>query len=386
MNVLTEMTDWQAEHTAWRRDIHAHPELAFEETRTADFVADQLQGFGLDVARGLAKTGVVATLSRGRGPSIGLRADLDALPMQEANTFSHRSVHDGRMHACGHDGHTVMLLAAARYLALHPDLSGTVHFVFQPAEEAAGGARVMVEEGLFDDFPMEAIFGMHNWPLLPAGHFAVGAGPMMASLDCFDVIISGTGTHGALPHEGVDPILVATQVIGALQSIVSRNVDPLHAAVVSVTKIQGGDAYNIIPERVTLGGGIRCFDEQLRETIKRRVVQIAEHTCAALGATAQVEFHTEYPVLINSQRETAIALEVAKGVSGDHVHSDPPRIMGSEDFAYMLLERPGCYVFIGNGGKDGGCMVHNPRYDFNDDVIPVGASYWVELATRYCRA
>ncbi len=370
--------------TAWRRDLHAHPELAYEEQRTADFVAAQLAECGVEVHRGLATTGVVGTLTRGDGPRVGLRADMDALPMQEANQFAHRSRHDGKMHACGHDGHTVMLLAAARYLAEHGDFKGTVDFIFQPAEEAAGGARAMLEEGLFEQFPAEAVFGMHNWPGLPAGQFAMRPGPMMAALDCFDIRIEGIGAHGALPHQGIDPIVVASQMISAAQTLVSRRVDPLQAAVVSVTRIDAGHAYNIIPDHVSLAGGLRCLTEEVRGELRQGLERIVTGIAAALGASATVTFSGGHPAVLNSPSETRLATEVATAIVGaEQVHPDHEPIMGSEDFAFMLQQRPGCYVFLGNGDGDGGCMVHNPRYDFNDAILPVGATYWVRLAEHF---
>lgn len=382
-----------AERDGWialRRDLHAHPELAFEEHRTAALVAERLAEWGLDVHRGLGGTGVVGTLSRGDGPSVGLRADLDALAMKETNSFDYRSRFDGKMHACGHDGHTVMLLAAARYLAANADFAGTVHFIFQPAEEAAGGAAVMIEDGLFEKFPVDAVFGMHNWPGLAAGHFAVRPGPMMAALDCFDVCIEGTGAHGALPHRGVDPIATAALAVGALQTIVSRNADPLQAAVVSVTKIHGGDTYNIIPDRTRFGGGIRCFDPDLRETLKRRLREVVDGVASACGARASVEFASSYPPVVNDERHTATAAAAAAEVAGPGaVDTAAPPVLGSEDFSYMLEKRPGCYLFIGNGagaGGAGGCMIHNPGYDFNDEILTVGASYWVHLARKFLAA
>ena len=387
LGVIEEIAATGQQLTAWRRDLHAHPELAFEEQRTSDFVATQLASFGLQVHRGLATTGVVGTLSRGAGPRVGLRADMDALPMQEANQFAHRSQHEGKMHACGHDGHTVMLLAAARYLAEHADFSGTVDFIFQPAEEAAGGARVMLNDGLFDEFPVDAVFGMHNWPGLPAGQFAMRPGPMMAALDCFDIRIEGIGAHGALPHQGIDPVVVAAQIVSATQTLVSRRIDPLQAAVVSVTRMDAGHAYNIIPDHVSLAGGLRCLTEEVRLELRAGLKRIATGVSQALGATATVTFSGGHPAVLNSSAETKLAAEVATGIVGDaHVHPNHEPIMGSEDFAFMLQERPGCYVFVGNGDGDGGCMVHNPRYDFNDDILPLGATYWVRLAERFLAA
>jgi hippurate hydrolase len=288
------------------------------------------------------------------------------------------------MHACGHDGHTAMLLGAARCLAEKRDFSGTVRCIFQPAEEAAGGAKVMLDEGLFERLPVDAVFGMHNWPGLAVGRFAVRPGPMMASLDCFNIVIEGRGAHGALPHHGVDPIVGAAAVIEALQTIVSRNVDPLRAAVVSVTKIHAGDAHNIIPERAELGGGIRCFDPALRRYLKSRVEEVVSGVAAALGARGRVEFVSEYPAVINDAASTMLAVRVARGLVGvGHVDPDAEPVLGSEDFAYMLERKPGCYIFIGNGAGEGSCMIHNPRYDFNDEILTLGASYWVKLAQSF---
>jgi hippurate hydrolase len=277
-----------------------------------------------------------------------------------------------------------MLLGAARHLAGRDDIRGTVHFIFQPAEEAAGGAKLMIDEGLFEQFPVDAVFGMHNWPGLPVGRFAMRPGPMMASLDCFDMTLTGRGAHGALPHHGIDPIATSALVIDALQTIVSRNVDPLEPAVVSVTKIHGGDAYNIIPERVDLGGGIRCFEPELREFLKKRVAEVAGDVARACGARAEVTFVSGYPAVINEPRGTALAAAVAARIVGArNVIADSDPVLGSEDFAFMLERRPGCYVFIGNGVGRGGCMIHNPRYDFNDDILTLGATYWVRLAETF---
>jgi hippurate hydrolase len=384
LRTIPQIESRRAELIAWRRDLHAHPELAFAESRTAGFVARQLRSFGLTVHEGLAKTGVVGTLANGAGAAVGLRADLDALPLAEANDFAHRSRHPGTMHACGHDGHTTMLLGAARHLAEHPNFSGTVHFIFQPAEEAAGGAKVMLEEGLFERFAVDAVFGMHNWPELAPGTFGMRVGPMMASLDKFDIAVEGRGAHGALPHQAVDPVVVAAQLVGALQSIVSRNVDPLEAAVVSVTKLHAGDAYNVIPERAALGGGIRCFDAAVRALLKKRIEEIAAGVSSAHGARAKVEFGAAYPAIVNSKRHTELAARVATELVGsERVASHIPPVLASEDFAYMLEARPGCYVFIGNGGAESGRTIHSPGYDFNDDILTLGASYWVRLAREF---
>jgi len=378
---LPEIDARRDELTAWRRDLHAHPELAYDEKRTSSFVASELRRLGLDVDVGLARTGVVATLAAGDGPSIGLRADMDALPIREANRFAHRSRFDGRMHACGHDGHTVMLLAAARHLAERGLVRGTVRFVFQPAEEAAGGADAMIREGLFERFPMDRMFGMHNWPGLPAGTFWMRPGPIMASMDCFDARIVGQGAHGALPHHGIDPVVASAQAIVALQSIVGRNVDPLRSAVVSITKIHGGDAHNVIPETVELGGTLRAFEPDVRARLKARVAEILSGVAESLGARAELTYVHEVPPVMNDAGAIELAAAAAAGVVGpDRVHTSAEPVLGSEDFALMLERRPGCYVFIGNGDGEGSCMIHNPSYDFNDEILPIGASYWVRLA------
>lgn len=384
-----------------RRDIHAHPELCFEEFRTSDLVARTLTDWGIPVHRGLGKTGVVGIV-HGRdggacGRGVGLRADMDALPMTELNTFEHRSRFAGRMHACGHDGHTAMLLAAAQYLAKHRDFDGTIYLIFQPAEEGGGGARTMIEDGLFDLFPMDAVFGMHNWPGYPSGSFAVSPGPVMASSNEFKITIHGKGCHAALPHNGIDPVPVACQMVMAFQTIVSRNKKPVEAAVISVTMIHTGEATNVVPDACELQGTVRTFSTAVLDMIENRMREVAEHTCAAYGARCDFEFHRNYPPTINSSDEAAFARQVMLDLVGaDQVlHQEPT--MGAEDFAFMLQAKPGAYCFIGNGdgqhrgtypgtGHDSGpCTLHNPHYDFNDKLIPLGGSYWVELATRWLK-
>ena len=386
MRILPEIQAFEPDLVAWRRDLHAHPELAYREHRTAGFVAERLRDWGIDVDQGLAETGVVGTLSRGDGPSVGLRADMDALPMEESNTFPHRSRHPGCMHACGHDGHTTMLLGAARYLAGHGEFSGTIRFIFQPAEEAAGGARRMLDDGLFQRFPVDAVFGMHNWPGLDAGRFAARPGPMMASLDTFDIRIQGRGAHGAAPQDGIDPVATAAQVVTALQTIVSRNVDPRQSAVISVTRIHGGDADNVIPSEVNLGGGIRSFDPAVRELLCRRVVEVVEGICNSLGATGAVEFTARYPAVINAAASTELAMGTAAGIVGSaSVNAQADPVMVSEDFSCLLEASTGCFVLIGNGTGEGACMIHNPGYDFNDDILTLGATYWARLAQDFLR-
>lgn len=367
---------------ALRRDIHAHPEVAFEEKRTSDVVAEFLRTAGIEVHRGLAGTGLVGVLKVGSGArAIGLRADMDALPIQEMNEFAHRSRHSGRMHACGHDGHTAMLLAAAEYLAATRHFNGTVYFIFQPAEEGEGGARVMMEEGLFDRFPMESVFGMHNWPGLPAGQFAIMPGPVMASTDQFEITIRGRGAHAAMPHQGADPVVAGSALVQALQTIPSRSVDPLDAVVVSVTRFHAGDAYNVIPERAVLGGTVRAFSPEVQDHIQGLMSRTAQGIGAAFGVEIDLEYRRGYPPTINSAAEAEICRLVAgKLVGADQVRTDQRPSMGAEDFSFMLQAKPGCYVWLGNGLGEGGCMLHNPRYDFNDAVLPIGAAYWAALA------
>jgi hippurate hydrolase len=373
-----------AEFVALRRDLHRHPELAFDERRTADVVAAALQSCGLKLHRGLAGTGVVATLSVGSSPrSIGLRADMDALPLQELNDFPHVSANPGRMHACGHDGHTAMLLAAARHLAATRRFDGTVHFIFQPAEESAGGADVMVREGLFEKFPVDAVYGMHNMPGIAPGRFAMRVGPIMAGVDRFDLRVIGRGGHAAFPHWAIDTVLVQAHIVTALQSLVARNVDPLDNAVLSITRVHGGDAYNVLPEEVALAGTVRYFREDVRQKLREGIERIARGVAEGFGARIELAYHEGYPATVNTAREVEAAARAAASLVGAQaVNANVAPVMGAEDFAYMLRVRPGAYIFLGNGDGRGSCMLHDPRYDFNDDVLPLGASYWVRLVEQ----
>ena len=384
MAVIEAIGRLQEEMIRWRRDIHAHPELGFEENRTSDLVAEKLRGFGLEVHRGIGKTGVVGVLRAGSGGrSIGLRADMDALPIHEANTFAHRSTSDGRMHACGHDGHTAMLLGAAKYLADTRNFDGVVNFIFQPAEEGIGGARAMIADGLFEKFPCEWVFGMHNRPGLALGKFAVRAGPMMAGGGFFDIRITGKGSHGARPESGVDPVLVAAHIVIALQSIVSRNVRPVEAAVVSVTQIHGGDAYNVIPQTATLSGTARTFTREVMELIETRMQRIAKGTAEAFGATAETDFRVTFAPTVNDAKEAEFAASVCADVVGaENVNRNPNLIVASEDFSFMLEKVPGCYFNIGNGAGEGACEVHNPSYDFNDEALALGASVFARIVEK----
>ncbi len=370
--------------TEWRRDLHAHPELGFQETRTADVVARRLESFGIEVHRGVGRTGVVGVLRAGTSSrTIGLRADMDALPIEEENAFAHRSRNPGRMHACGHDGHTAMLLGAAQYLAATRRFDGTVHFIFQPAEEGLGGARAMIEDGLFRRFPCESIFGMHNRPKLALGRFAVRAGPMMAGGAFFDIDITGVGTHGARPEAGVDSLMVGVQIAATLQTIVSRNVRPLDTAVLSITQFHAGDAYNVIPQTARLSGTVRAFSNEVMQLIERNMRRTAEHVAGAMGASAKVDFRVNFAPTVNDPAQAEFAAQVCTELVGeDHVERDPPLIMASEDFSFMLNEVPGCYLNIGNGEGEGACEVHNPAYDFNDEALPLGASFFARAVER----
>ncbi|OYQ38945.1 amidohydrolase [Rhodoferax sp. TH121] len=377
---------------ALRRDLHAHPELCFEEVRTADLVAAKLTEWGIPIHRGLGTTGVVGIVKAGSsGRAIALRADMDALPMQEFNTFAHASQHPGKMHACGHDGHTAMLLGAAHYLAQHRHFDGTVYLVFQPAEEGGGGAREMIKDGLFEQFPVEAVFGMHNWPNMPAGTMAASAGPVMASSNEFKITITGKGGHAAMPHNAIDPVVVACQMVQGFQTIISRNKKPIDAGVISVTMIHAGEATNVIPDHCEIQGTVRTFTIEVLDMIEQRMRDLAQHTSAAFGTQCQFEFVRNYPPTINSAKEADFARKVMAEIVGeDKVLAQEPT-MGAEDFAYMLQAKPGCYSFIANGdgthremGHGGGpCMLHNPSYDFNDALLPLGATYWVRLAEQW---
>ena len=381
MPIVDRIAQMHAELTEWRRDLHAHPELGFEETRTSDLVAAKLAAFGCEVHRGLGKTGVVGTLRTGSSArSVGLRADMDALPIQEENGFAHRSTNDGRMHACGHDGHTTMLLGAAKYLAETRSFDGVVNFIFQPAEEGIGGARAMIADGLFEKFPCEAVFGMHNRPGLPLGKFAVRAGPMMAGGAFFDIRVTGKGSHGARPESGVDSVLVASHIAIALQSIVSRNVRPLDAAVVSVIKIHGGDAYNVIPQTAQLSGTVRAFTREVMALIETGMRRVVKGTAEAFGATAEIDFRVIFAPTVNDAKEAEFVAGVCCEVAGeDNVNRNPNLIVASEDFSFMLEKVPGCYFNIGNGAGEGACEVHNPAYDFNDAALALGASVFARI-------
>lgn len=379
MPLIPEIVENFEQLQQWRQYLHSIPEIAFGEQKTADFVEQQLKEFGVRVYPRMAGTGVIASITAGQGEkSIALRADLDALPVNEQNDdIDYCSTHQGMMHACGHDGHTAMLLAAAQYLSQHQNFNGTVYFVFQPAEENEGGGRKLVEEGFFDKYPVDAVYGMHNWPGLPAGKFSIRSGPVMAAYDVFDITIKGKGGHAAAPHNTVDPIVITGHIIQALQNISSRQINPLDSVVVSVTRVHAGDSYNVIPETASLSGTVRTFHAEVQDKVIAQIHQIVESICRAYGASVDIDYQKRYPSTINNDQETEYAALAAQNVVGEeNIICDQPPSMGSEDFSFLLNESRGCYVSIGNGQS---ASLHNPHYNFNDNILPVGASYWVRL-------
>jgi amidohydrolase len=395
MNLLQPILADAPDIETLRRDIHAHPELCFQEHRTSDLIAKTLTDWGIPVHRGLGGTGVVGIVKNGSSDrAVGLRADIDALPVTEHNTFAHASVHPGKMHACGHDGHTAMLLAAAKYLSGHRDFNGTIYLIFQPAEEGGGGAREMIKDGLFDRFPMQAIFGAHNWPGMPVGRFALKSGPVFASSNEFKIVVRGKGAHAAMPHNGIDPVPAACQMVQAFQTIITRNKRPIDTGVISVTKVQAGEATNVVPDTCELQGTVRTFTVEVLDLIERRMRQIAEATAQAFEATCEFGFRRNYPPTVNHAKETEFARHMLGGLVGAHNVEEFEPTMGAEDFSYFLLAKPGCYFLIGNGDgahRAGGhgagpCMLHNSSYDFNDELIPLGGSMWVRLAETWLNA
>lgn len=387
--VLPGIAEAAVEMVELRQHIHAHPELAYEEFATSDLVAARLADWGYEVHRGLGGTGVVGTLRRGAGGRrLGLRADMDALPIQEATGLPYASTHPGKMHACGHDGHTATLLAAARCIARQPDFDGTLHLIFQPAEEGLGGARKMIEDGLFERFPCDAVFALHNMPGFAAGQFGFMEGPFMASSDTVIVTVQGRGGHGSAPHLAADPVVAAAHIIVALQTIVTRNVDPREMAVISVGSIVGGNAPNVIPDSVQMRLTVRAYSPEVRELLRERITALVQSQATTLGVRAEVDYHWRYPALVNDVRSTRFAREVAAEWLGEEqIIADLQPLTGSEDFSFMLQRCPGSYLIVGNGTGEhhgtGGCMVHNPGYDFNDAILPVAASYWVRLVSRF---
>lgn len=386
MSLIKTKSELHEQMVTWRHYIHKHPELSFKEEMTSDFIASVLESNNIEMHRGLAVTGIVATVhGTKKGKAIGLRADMDALPIQERNEFSHKSIHDGKMHACGHDGHSTMLLGAAVYLKQNNDFSGTVHFIFQPAEEGGGGGQVMVEEGIFEKFPCEAVYGMHNWPGMAEGQFAVHDTAVMAANETLKITIKGKGGHAAMPDQCVDPIVIGAQIITAIQSVVSRNVAPLDSAVVSVTMVDAGFVSNVIPNEMNLTGSLRYFKSEVGDDVKKKIKTIAEGISQSMGATASFSSVPNYPATVNTPKHAKLCASAAEVVVGStNVLRNEKPSMGSEDFSFLLNASEGAYIWIGNGlvpedGPEGGCMLHNTQYDFNDEILPLGSSYWVEL-------
>lgn len=385
MAINNQLAGWLDEMTGWRHHLHAHPEIALQETQTSDFVAQKLEGWGLEVHRGLAGTGVIGTLrgTQEDGRTIAFRADMDALPMDEDNDFAHRSTHPGAMHACGHDGHTSMLLGAARYLAENRNFAGTIHFIFQPAEEDIGGARLMIEEGLFDKFPVDSVWGMHNHPGMPEGQMGVIAGPAMAAADSFELTIQGKGGHASTPTEVIDPVMIGAQIVAALPGHIMRRVGVFDQVVTTITKFHAGTVMNVVPDTASLTGDVRTFRPETRDLVEAEIGNLADHIARMNGGSASYHFERGYPPTVNSEAESDIAAEVASEVFGDaNVTRDLDPKMGGEDFSFMLEKKPGCYVWIGQKRGPDEKMYHHPSYDFNDAILPAGASYWVALADR----
>ena len=386
MSTIANKSNLHEQMVTWRHHLHKHPELSFKEKMTSDYIASVLQSHDIEIHRGLAVTGIIATVHGQRdGNVIGLRADMDALPIQELNDFSYKSVHEGKMHACGHDGHSTMLLGAAIYLKENNDFSGTVHFIFQPAEEAGGGGRVMVEEGIFDKFPCQAVYGMHNFPGIAEGQFAVHDTAVMAANETLKINIKGKGGHAAMPDQCIDPVVVGAQIISALQSVVARNVAPLNSAVVSITMVNAGTVSNVVPDDMQLTGSLRYFSKEVGDEVKDKIKNIVEGVSQSMGASATFESVGNYPATINIPKHAELCANAAAMVVGENnvLRNEQPT-MGSEDFAFLLNASEGAYIWIGNGlvpedSPKGGCMLHNTQYDFNDEILPIGASYWVQL-------
>ena len=387
MSIIKKQSELHKNMVTWRHHIHKHPELSFKEELTSDYIASVLEANDIEMHRGLAVTGIVATIhGKKEGRVIGLRADMDALPIQEKNDFSHKSVHDGKMHACGHDGHSTMLLGAAVHLKENNNFSGTVHFIFQPAEEGGGGGRVMVEEGIFEKFPCEAVYGMHNWPGMAEGQFAVHDTAVMAANETLKISIKGKGGHAAMPQLAIDPIVIASQIVIAVQTIISRSINPVDKALISITKIHGGTAYNVIDDEVKLSGTIRTFKPETRSFIEKKMKEVAEGIAKAQGAGVNIEFDlvNKYPATINSKKESEFAASVAKKVVGEeNVITDVDPCMGGEDFSYLLNEKPGSYLYIGQGDNNHSAHLHTTKYDFNDNLLPLGVNFWVDLVKNY---
>ena len=389
MPILNSINQMHDEMQEWRQDLHRIPEIGLEEHKTSAYIKEKLKGWNIEFKDGYSKTGIVAWVKGTKGTSgksIGLRADFDALPMTEKNIFDHKSNNKGFMHACGHDGHTTMLLGAAKYLNENNDFDGIVHFIFQPGEEGFGGGKIMIEDGMFEDFRIDEVYALHNWPELPLGTFGVNSGPMMAAVDEFDIIIKGKGGHAAMPQLAIDPIIIASQIVIAIQTIISRSVDPVDKALISITKIHGGTAYNVIDDEVRLSGTIRTFKIETRSFLEKKIREISEGIAKANGAGVNVEFDliNKYPPTINYKKESEFATEVAKNMVGqENVITEIEPSMGGEDFSYLLNEKPGSYLYIGQGDANHKAHLHTTKYDFNDDLLPIGVNFWVELVKNF---
>ena len=389
MVVSNSINQMYEEMKTWRQDLHRIPEIGLEEYKTSKYIKSKLSEFNIEFKDGYANTGIVAYIKGSKGnsdKSIGLRADFDALPMPEKNNFDHKSTNEGMMHACGHDGHTSMLLGAAKYLSENNDFDGNVYFIFQPGEEGFAGGQKMIQDGMFDDFKIDEVYALHNWPELPIGSIGVNNGPMMAAVDEFDIIVNGKGGHAAIPQLAIDPVVIASQIVLAVQTIISRSTDPVDKALISITKINGGTAYNVIDDTVKLGGTIRTFKPETRSFCEKKINEIASGIAKANGAEAKIEFHltNKYPPTINSKKESEFAANVAKKIFGDaNVNTEIDPSMGGEDFSYLLEKKPGSYLYIGQGDENHKAHLHTTKYDFNDNLLPIGVNYWVELVKEY---
>ena len=387
MPILNSINQMQEEMKEWRRDLHRIPEIGLQEHKTSEFIQNKLKSWNIDFKTGYANTGIVAWIKGNRGngeKTIGLRADFDALPMTEKNSFDHKSMNEGMMHACGHDGHTTMLLGAAKYIKENPEFDGTVYFIFQPGEEGFGGGEKMIQDGLFNDHKIDEVYALHNWPELPLGHFGISTGAMMAAVDEYDIIIKGKGGHAALPHLAIDPIVIASQIVLSLQTIISRFLNPVDNALITVTKIHGGSAYNVIDDEVILNGTVRTFKQEIRDKIEKRINETAKGIAKANGGEVEVVYFRKYPPTINSKKESVFSSIVAKELVGEkNVQMDVEPSMGGEDFSYLLNEKPGSYLYIGQRDSNHKDYLHTTKYDFNDDLLPIGVNFWVNLVKNF---
>ncbi len=387
MPILNSINQMQEEMKEWRRDLHRIPEIGLQEHKTSEFIQNKLKSWNIDFKTGYANTGIVAWIKGNRGngeKTIGLRADFDALPMTEKNSFDHKSMNEGMMHACGHDGHTTMLLGAAKYIKENPEFDGTVYFIFQPGEEGFGGGEKMIQDGLFNDHKIDEVYALHNWPELPLGHFGISTGAMMAAVDEYDIIVKGKGGHAALPHLAIDPIVIASQIVLSLQTIISRFLNPVDNALITVTKIHGGSAYNVIDDEVILNGTVRTFKQEIRDKIEKRINETAKGIAKANGGEVEVVYFRKYPPTINSKKESVFSSIVAKELVGEkNVQMDVEPSMGGEDFSYLLNEKPGAYLYIGQRDADHKDYLHTTKYDFNDDLLPIGVNFWVNLVKNF---